>query len=165
MQDSLKTILYEAIKAKYPSYLTKFEAEDICKENGYNWADNGTSRLRELSRGEMPLVKRIKNEDRILVGYKWLKENVIEVPIIGTIDSKTKKITYNPLHKMMGKVNESTKSVMNAVAINLNEQLNDLEKKYGGPNAWNNAHIIKDIREARKSNDEYRKQGVIRKYS
>lgn len=138
MNTSLKELLYEAIKAKYPGYLTKDEAEMLCKENStgkkYNWGDNGTSRLREMSRGESPRVLKVKNENRVIIGYKY-------IPQKAEIITKPDKAKGN--------------------TEILDEQLDELLKTYQTKGAWENYEVIKEIREARKGTSEYAKKKTI----
>lgn len=70
MQDSLKAKLYDALKAKYPGYLTIDEVETICKDHK-NKISNGERRLRA---SESPRVSRIKNDKGAIIGYKWIAE-------------------------------------------------------------------------------------------
>ena len=93
----------------------------------------------------MPLVERIKNEDGILIGYKHIQSDMVKIPIVGIV--KDGRVKFDKPKTNL-----------------LDDQLDELEKKYGGVNALNNAHIIKDIREARKGTSEYAKQGVIKMY-
>lgn len=78
MQDSLKTILYEAIKAKYPEYLTTSEVERICREQSKK-ISNGERRLRH---SESPRVLAVKNDKRAIIGYRWIpqKAEIITKP-------------------------------------------------------------------------------------
>jgi hypothetical protein len=69
MQDSLKSKLYDALKARYPGYLTINEVEAICKAHK-NKISNGERRLRQ---SESPRVSRIKNSKGAIIGYKWIE--------------------------------------------------------------------------------------------
>lgn len=138
MQDSLKTILYEAIKAKYPDYLPLSEVERICKEHNRK-ISNGERRLRK---SESPTVIGVKNSKGAIIGYKY-------IPIIGTVDSKTGTINF-----------DKPKTKMDI----LDEKLDDLLKTYQNQRAWQNYEAIREIKEAIKRPNEYLKQSVIKKY-
>jgi len=79
---SLKLSLLKAIKDS-PDVYRKDQAESLCRELGYNWADNGTSRMRELVRAK--LIENVKNEDGVLTGWIY---TAVEVPIVGEIKDK-----------------------------------------------------------------------------
>lgn len=148
MNKSLKELLHEAIKAKYPDYLPLSEVERICKDNNRK-ISNGERRLRK---SESPNILPIRNNKSAIIGYKYIQSDMVKVPITGTVNSRTGVINFNK---------EKTKSKIEQ----LNNQLNELEKKYGGANAWKNAVIIKNIREAIKSTSEYLKISTIKLYS
>ena len=74
MKESLKEKLYNEIKSAYPYEVKKDRLKQICESSGYNWADNGTSRLRELSRGVHRKVQRIHNEKGILTGFIYIQQ-------------------------------------------------------------------------------------------
>ena len=64
--------------------LSKFRAEELCRLNNYNWADNGTSRMRELCRGKKLLIRGIKNERKIIMGWIYQPGNEHRPPEIKT---------------------------------------------------------------------------------
>ena len=82
MREGLINILYEAIKSRYPDYLTTNEMERICKEHDKK-ISNGERRLRK---SESPRVSAIKNSKKAIIGYKWIpqKAEVITSPVIVT---------------------------------------------------------------------------------
>ncbi len=83
---SLKSQLLQAIKQAYPDYSSYDRLEKLCKDNGRK-VDNFTRRMRELCDGDHPLVVPIKNEKKMIIGYKYLPENDISFipePIIQT---------------------------------------------------------------------------------
>ncbi len=152
MQTGLRIKLEEALKAKYPGYLTLDEAEQICKQYRYKMSNlERRTRNDRKAQGSNVKCEKIKNAKGVIIGYKWIQSDMIKIPITGTVNSRTGVINFDK---------EKTKSKMEQ----LDEQLNELEKKYGGEKAWQNYEIIRNIREAKKSMSEYLKESTIKKY-
>ena len=146
MQTGLRIKLEEALKAKYPGYLTLDEAEQICKQYRYKMSNlERRTRNDRKAQGSNVKCEKIKNAKGVIIGYKWIQSDMVKIPIVGIV--KDGRVKFDKPKTNL-----------------LDDQLDELEKKYGGVNAWNNAHIIKDIREARKGTSEYAKQGVIKMY-
>jgi hypothetical protein len=111
MKDGLKNLLYQAIRARYPNMLRKDEAEQLCKENNYNWGDNGTSRLREMSRGDCKSIQKIKNDDGVIIGYKLIPVTTFleqEKPS-NPLDDQLRALIKGRTMDEMRKINEAFK--------------------------------------------------------
>jgi hypothetical protein len=76
--DILRIKLEEALKAKYPEYLSIQEVEDICRAVGRKLS-NGERRFRKDERVLKYYIphEKIWNENhKAIIGYKWIPEEV-----------------------------------------------------------------------------------------
>lgn len=74
---SLKEHLKQAVKNAYPKMLNIEKAELFIRGLDYK-VSNGERRLRELSEGDYPVVKPVKNDKGYIRGYVYLGENDIQ---------------------------------------------------------------------------------------
>lgn len=144
--DGLRLRLEQALKNKYPGYLTTYEVDAICDELGYK-RENGSRRLRN-DYGDNPSVarcQRIKNDKHVVIGYRWIPpEGSGQAPLIGGA----------PRAEMPKREPEK--------ADDLNGRLIELLKKV--PKTWENGKIIYQINYAINCKHEYKKKGVLELY-
>lgn len=135
---TLKTILYETIKNAGTQ--TQNDIEAICHFNNYK-ISNAERRLRELMASGS--IKPIKNDKGAIIGYKHIQSDMVKIPIIGTVDSRTRKINYT----------EKAQKIVDPLD-------NQLRALIGGK-TWEQAQ---EIQRAIKSDQEWLKKATIRKY-
>lgn len=142
--DGLRLRLEQALKNKYPGYLTTYEVDAICDELGYK-RNNGERRLRlDKTRPTQWIPNEKIYKGGAVAGYKWKPEGSGQAPLIGGAPRA-----------------EAPKSEP-AKADDLNGRLIELLKKV--PKTWENADIIKRINKAIKSRFEEEKKGVLGLY-
>lgn len=145
MQSGLRIKLIESLKAKYPDYLTLDEAEAICKAYKYKMS-NLERRTRNDSKAQTVKCHKIKNAKGVIIGYRHIP-NDVNIPIVGTIENKQVKLYKTPKETITDGLNAQIKDIIHGTTV-----------------SWDNQEQIKELQEALKSGNEYRKRAVIEKY-
>jgi hypothetical protein len=93
----LRIKLENALKAKYPDYLTLDEINEICADPVRKYKNtNAERRFRNDKKAQGSTIKAEKiwnDRHTAIIGYKWIPTDRVEVPIIGTI--KDERVVFN----------------------------------------------------------------------
>jgi hypothetical protein len=139
MQNGLRLKLIEALKNKYPDYLTIEEINGICHDPERTYkVDNAGRRFRNDRKATNTTIKAVKvwNDKRTaIIGYRHIPD-----------------------------VRESYKSPKETIIDDLNDKLDELLKEFKPDDLWNKADEINKIRKVRNGNDEYAKQSKLIEY-
>lgn len=92
--DILRIKLEEALKRKYPGYLSIQEVEDICRSVGRKLS-NGERRFRNderVKKYSIPHEKVWNENHKAIIGYKWIPDTVEEPKPIIEIKPKQEQL-------------------------------------------------------------------------